>query len=52
LSTLAECLRDKTGAVSIDVEVWDEDRDMMSQRSLFASADFVIAGRYHPAVFA
>ena len=34
------------------IEVWDEDKNMMSQRSLFASADFVIAGRYHPAVFA
>lgn len=52
LLTLAARLRDKTGDVSIDVQVWDEDRDMMSQRALFASADFVISGRYHPAVFA
>ncbi len=49
---LAELLRQKTGELSVEIEVWDEDRDMMSQRSLFASADFVIAGRYHPAVFA
>ena len=25
---------------------------MLAQRALFASADFVVAGRYHPAVFA
>lgn len=49
---LAGLLRQKIGDLSVEIEVWDEDRDMMSQRSLFASADFVIAGRYHPAVFA
>lgn len=51
LAHLADLLRERVGHLSVDVEVWDEERDMMSQRSLFASADFVIAGRYHPAVF-
>lgn len=49
---LAIVLRERVNHLPIDIEVWDEERDMMSQRSLFASADFVIAGRYHPAVFA
>lgn len=49
---LAELLRERVGNSSVEIQVWDEERDMMSQRSLFASADFVIAGRYHPAVFA
>lgn len=36
----------------VTVAVFDESRDMLAQRALFASADFVVAGRYHPAVFA
>jgi polysaccharide pyruvyl transferase WcaK-like protein len=36
----------------VTVSVFDESRDMLAQRGLFASADFVVAGRYHPAVFA
>lgn len=52
LLQLADLLRAQISDTSVDIEVWDEDRDMMSQRALFASADFVISGRYHPAVFA
>ena len=51
LERLAERIR----AVADDgatVTVFDESRDMLAQRALFASADFVVAGRYHPAVFA
>jgi polysaccharide pyruvyl transferase WcaK-like protein len=36
----------------VTVSVFDESREMLAQRALFASADFVVAGRYHPAVFA
>lgn len=39
-------------STDVDVSVFDEARDMLAQRALFASADFVVAGRYHPAVFA
>ncbi len=52
LLRLADQLRLRITDLRIDIEVWDEERDMTSQRALFASADFVIAGRYHPAVFA
>jgi polysaccharide pyruvyl transferase WcaK-like protein len=37
---------------NVEVSVFDERNDMLAQRALFASADWVIAGRYHPAVFA
>jgi len=51
LERLASSIRD---AVDNDVmvSVYDESQEMLSQRALFASADFVVAGRYHPAVFA
>jgi colanic acid/amylovoran biosynthesis protein len=52
LLQLAEQLRRRSSDLNIDIDVWDENLNMMSQRSLFAAADFVIAGRYHPAVFA
>jgi colanic acid/amylovoran biosynthesis protein len=52
LSQLASDLQSKVDPERVQVEVWDENLDMMSQRTLFAAADFVIAGRYHPAVFA
>lgn len=52
LTTLAEQLRQHLGQSAVEIDVWDEEKNMMSQRALFASADFVIAGRYHPAVFA
>ena len=40
------------GRANLDASVFDENNDMLAQRALFASADWVIAGRYHPAVFA
>lgn len=51
LERLASSIRD---AVDNDVivSVYDESQEMLAQRALFASADFVVAGRYHPAVFA
>lgn len=51
LETLAERLNAR-GLGRVHVQVFDESRDMLAQRALFASADWVIAGRYHPAVFA
>lgn len=51
LEHLAERIRGVAGDVAT-VSVFDESRDMLAQRALFASADFVVAGRYHPAVFA
>jgi colanic acid/amylovoran biosynthesis protein len=52
LSSLATLTKQHLSSQIVDIEVWDENLDMLSQRSLFAAADFVIAGRYHPAVFA
>jgi colanic acid/amylovoran biosynthesis protein len=52
LLSLAQLLREHLGDTSVEIEVFNEEADMLSQRALFASADFVIAGRYHPAVFA
>ena len=54
LERLAASFRDvAASAIEVpNVSVFDESRDMLSQRALFASADFVVAGRYHPAVFA
>jgi polysaccharide pyruvyl transferase WcaK-like protein len=54
LERLASQVRTATAAAGSDavVSVFDESRDMLAQRGLFASADFVVAGRYHPAVFA
>jgi len=51
LERLAGRVRDVVGN-DVTVSVFDESRDMLAQRALFASADFVVAGRYHPAVFA
>ena len=51
LERLAALVRDAVGN-DVTVSVFDETRDMLAQRALFASADFVVAGRYHPAVFA
>lgn len=51
LERLAMLIRDAAGN-DVTVGVFDESRDMLAQRALFASADFVVAGRYHPAVFA
>ena len=51
LERLAALIRDAV-ANDVTVSVFDESRDMLAQRGLFASADFVVAGRYHPAVFA
>jgi polysaccharide pyruvyl transferase WcaK-like protein len=51
LETLADRLNAR-GLGHLNVQVFDESRDMLAQRALFASADWVIAGRYHPAVFA
>jgi len=52
LLRIAERVAEATGGRDVDVRVFDESRDMLAQRALFASADYVIAGRYHPAVFA
>jgi colanic acid/amylovoran biosynthesis protein len=51
LERLASLVRDEV-ANDVTVSVFDESCDMLAQRALFASADFVVAGRYHPAVFA
>ncbi|MFM8389648.1 MAG: polysaccharide pyruvyl transferase family protein, partial [Actinomycetota bacterium] len=51
LERLASLIRHAVGN-DVTVSVFDESRDMLAQRALFASADFVVAGRYHPAVFA
>ena len=51
LERLSGRVRDVVGN-DVTVSVFDESRDMIAQRALFASADFVVAGRYHPAVFA
>ena len=51
LERLASLIRDAVGN-DVTVSVFDESREMLAQRALFASADFVVAGRYHPAVFA
>ena len=51
LERLASLVRDEVSN-DVTVSVFDESRDMLAQRALFASADFVVAGRYHPAVFA
>jgi len=52
LERLAERIRAAVTNSNVTVSVFDESRDMLAQRGLFASADFVVAGRYHPAVFA
>lgn len=52
LQTIADLVRDRAVGTDITVKVMDENADMRAQRALFASADWVIAGRYHPAVFA
>ena len=51
LQTLVERLAERQLA-HLEASVFDEGNDMLAQRALFASADWVIAGRYHPAVFA
>ena len=51
LQTLVDRLNAR-GLAQVDASVFDESNDMLAQRALFASADWVIAGRYHPAVFA
>ncbi len=51
LQTLVERLNAR-GRANVDASVFDEENDMLAQRALFASADWVVAGRYHPAVFA
>lgn len=51
LQTLVERLAAR-GLGHVEASVFDERNDMLAQRALFASADWVIAGRYHPAVFA
>lgn len=52
LERLAVSMRGTVDATNVRVSVFDESRDMLAQRALFASADIVVAGRYHPAVFA
>ena len=52
LSHLAEVTKKCVAPKDVTVTVLDETTNMRTQRSLFASADWVIAGRYHPAVFA
>lgn len=52
LSHLAEVTQRTVAPKDVSVSVIDESTDMRTQRALFASADYVIAGRYHPAVFA
>ena len=51
LQTLVDRLAARN-LVNVNASVFDERNDMLAQRALFASADWVIAGRYHPAVFA
>lgn len=48
LESLATSLRER----DVEATVVDEDTDSDQQRSLVAGADMVLAGRYHPAVFA
>jgi colanic acid/amylovoran biosynthesis protein len=50
LERLAVLIEARLGSGS--VTVLDEHTPMLEQRALFAAADFVVAGRYHPAVFA
>jgi len=57
LHRLAEAMRQRMGAgkgsgSGVAVDVLDGAVDATGQRALVASADLVIAGRYHPAVFA
>ncbi len=52
LERLADRIRTAVANANVTVSVFDESRDMLAQRGLFASADFVVSGRYHPAVFA
>ena len=52
LERLAGRIREAVVGADVVVSVFDESRDMLAQRALFASADHVLAGRYHPAVFA
>jgi len=52
LEHLAVLIRAAVVGDDVVVTVLDESCDMLAQRALFASADFVFAGRYHPAVFA
>lgn len=52
LEKLADVIRHHATSSDIKVSVLDENQDMLTQRSYFAAATWVIAGRYHPAVFA
>jgi len=52
LEKLADVIRHQSNGADIAVSVLDENQDMLTQRSYFAAANWVIAGRYHPAVFA
>ena len=52
LEKLADVIRHHVTGSDITVSVLDENQDMLTQRSYFAAATWVIAGRYHPAVFA
>jgi len=52
LEKLADVIRHRADGADITVSVLDENQDMLTQRSYFAAANWVIAGRYHPAVFA
>lgn len=51
LHRLAEAMRRQIDT-AVNVDVLDGAVDATGQRALVASADLVIAGRYHPAVFA
>jgi polysaccharide pyruvyl transferase WcaK-like protein len=51
LEKLADVIRRQSNGAGILVSVLDENQDMLTQRSYFAAANWVIAGRYHPAVF-
>lgn len=50
LNHLSNVIRTMIGDSST-VKVLDEETAMWDQRKLFAAADFIFAGRYHPAVF-
>jgi len=52
LEKLTDVIRRQSNGADITVSVLDENQDMLTQRSYFAAANWVIAGRYHPAVFA
>ena len=52
LAHVGALIEKHTAGKDISVRVLDESTEMLEQRATFASADWVIAGRYHPAVFA